>query len=120
MPYKNREDLYKKQKEHRIKIRFLVYEYLLLHPCVKCGESDPVVLEFDHLSDKFKEVSRMLSGHYGWEKVLLEISKCQVLCANCHRRKTYMEKKSWGRSSVAQSARLLSVGSEVGVLPSLP
>lgn len=64
-----------------------------------CGERDPVVLEFDHCdsSQKFKIVSKMLSGHYSWQSVQREISKCGVRCANCHRRKTYAQLGGWGR-----------------------
>lgn len=65
-----------------------VYEYLLNHPCTDCGEVDPVVLEFDHLDPTIKEynISNMMS--YSWSSIEKEISKCQVVCANCHRRRT--------------------------------
>jgi len=93
VPYKNKEDLYLAQKRHRIRIRRAVYEYLRTRCCVDCGEKDPIVLEFDHdgKSGKFKTINKMLSGHYSWKSVLNEINKCDVRCANCHRRKTYRE-----------------------------
>ena len=62
-------------------------EYFRTHPCVQCGEADPVVLEFDHLRDKLFNVSAGL-GNRNWESVLAEIEKCEVVCANCHRRRT--------------------------------
>ena len=65
-----------------------VLEYLLVHPCVDCGESDPVVLEFDHLRDKTANVSAMVSSRRPWLVILSEIEKCEVVCANCHRRRT--------------------------------
>lgn len=63
--------------------------YLLEHPCVDCGETDPLVLDFDHREPSLKsnEVSRMVY-HRPWRVVLGEIEKCDVRCANCHRRKT--------------------------------
>lgn len=100
MGYKNREDLYAAQKRHRVRVREKLFEYLGTKKCKDCGEADPVVLEFDHIEQrgKFKNVARMLSGHYSWDSVLKEISKCEVRCANCHRRKTYVQFGSWGRS----------------------
>jgi hypothetical protein len=71
-----------------------LWDYLLDHSCVDCGESDPVVLEFDHLRDKWKNVTQLLRGHC-WETILTEIEKCDVVCANCHRRRTNMRAESW-------------------------
>jgi hypothetical protein len=63
--------------------------YLQLHPCVDCGEPDVRVLQFDHVdpTTKSDDVSRMVRTH-SWDRVLEEIAKCQVRCANCHRLKT--------------------------------
>jgi hypothetical protein len=72
----------------------LLFEYLLHHPCVDCGESDPVVLEFDHLRDKRENVAILLRNT-SWRVVLEEIAKCEVRCANCHRRRTYIRANSW-------------------------
>ncbi len=100
MPYKNRADLYLAQKRHRVKIRAKLFEYLSCKSCIDCGEKDPVVLEFDHSnpSAKFKNIARMLSGHYSWQSIEQEMIKCEIRCANCHRRKTYAQFNNWGRS----------------------
>jgi hypothetical protein len=63
-----------------------IYEYLRQHPC-ECGEVDPVVLEFDHLGDKLREVT-VIAAFGGWDDLVAEIAKCRVLCANCHRQHT--------------------------------
>jgi hypothetical protein len=93
MPYKNREDLYAAQRRHRIKVRKNLFNFLLSQKCTDCGESDPIVLDFDHKipNKKFKTISRMLSGHYSWNSILDEIKKCDVRCANCHRRRSYSQ-----------------------------
>jgi hypothetical protein len=46
-----------------------------------------VVLEFDHLRDKLFSVGQDLSRR-SWSSILAEIEKCEVVCANCHRRRT--------------------------------
>lgn len=58
--------------------------------CVDCKESDPVVLDLDHRDRKLKVlgVSAMISRGYSLEKILIEVAKCDVRCANCHRRRT--------------------------------
>ena len=100
MPYKHKEDLYEAQKRHRIKVRAKVLEFLTTKECVDCGEKDPRVLDFDHIkpSIKFKTISNMLSGHYSWQSVMKETKKCNVRCSNCHRKKTYMQNKSYGKT----------------------
>jgi hypothetical protein len=70
--------------------RQYVWDYLSTHPCVDCGETDPKVLEFDHVrGEKTGAVSVLANGNYALERVIEEIKRCDVRCANCHRRKTY-------------------------------
>jgi hypothetical protein len=72
----------------RVKLRGYVLTYLLEHPCVDCGQTDPLVLQFDHLSDKVANISEMIRRQTPWPRLLAEIRKCAVRCANCHRRRT--------------------------------
>jgi len=65
----------------------LLLGYFVEHPCTDCGEPDPVVLEFDHLREKRFAIGPKLATH-PWEAILEEIAKCDVVCANCHRRRT--------------------------------
>jgi hypothetical protein len=65
-----------------------VYDYLRDHPCVDCGEADPLLLEFDHVGDKRGGVMDLAWGEYSIESIEAEIAKCEVRCCNCHRRKT--------------------------------
>lgn len=67
-----------------------IREYLLNNPCVDCGEKDIVVLEFDHQDRTLKtaHVSSLVRARSSLELVKSEIEKCQVRCANCHRRIT--------------------------------
>jgi len=76
--------------------REFVYQYLLNHPCQNCGETDPRVLEFHHVGKKDMEITRMVSGGWSIARIQEEISRCQVLCANCHRKITVAE-RGWFR-----------------------
>jgi glucan phosphorylase len=77
----------KNRKTKREENTVSMIDYLKTHHCIDCGESDPIVLEFDHQRDKRYQISRML-GNHSWENILKEIEKCDVRCANCHRRRT--------------------------------
>jgi L-lysine 2,3-aminomutase len=70
-------------------------DYLREHPCVDCGEDDIVVLEFDHLRDKSANVSAIMLQKNEWRRVLEEMAKCEVVCANCHRRRTARRANSY-------------------------
>jgi hypothetical protein len=66
-----------------------VVEYLKTHPCVDCGETEIVVLQFDHVKgEKRQEISYMVRKGASWNTIEIEIAKCEVRCANCHARRT--------------------------------
>ena len=70
-----------------------VLAYLQTHACVDCGVSDPLVLEFDHVRGvKRMDVSRLVAAGYPWPAIEEEIAKCEVRCANCHRRVTHVRR----------------------------
>jgi hypothetical protein len=85
---------YKRRKRERQRViakrnADLLFEYLQHHPCVDCGESDPVVLVFDHvLGEKRYNIADVPSRYSSWETIQAEIEKCEVRCANCHYRIT--------------------------------
>ena len=63
-------------------------------PCSECGNSFPsIVMDFHHINPatKFKGVSQ-LATQGSLIRMLKEIEKCILLCANCHRLRTYEEK----------------------------
>jgi 5-methylcytosine-specific restriction endonuclease McrA len=74
------------RKVLRVKNMKLLWNFLSDHPC-KCGETNPVVLELDHLRNKKYNISDVIYCHT-WLSIQKELKKCQVLCANCHRKKT--------------------------------
>lgn len=54
--------------------------------CKYCDEKDPCCLDFHHINQSLKvfEISR--HGSMAWKSVVAEVEKCEVLCANCHRK----------------------------------
>ena len=95
--------VYKRTAEQRQRNQEFIFEYLLKHPCVDCGEDDPIVMEFDHLPeyDKKYEVSGMIIKGYAIESIKKEIDKCDVVCANCHKRRT-SKRGNWYRFKLSQ------------------
>lgn len=69
--------------------RQFIMDYLASHPCIDCNETDPIVLEFDHVrGEKLDEISRLVCAGARLWRIKNEIEKCEVRCANCHRRRT--------------------------------
>jgi len=79
-----------------------VLEYLKKNPCNHCGETNLMVLEFDHCSgSKDFNISTGLQLGFSVAVLRKEIEeKCQVLCANCHSIKTQIERKTWRYQAV--------------------
>jgi hypothetical protein len=74
-------------------------------PCMDCGRRyPPCVMQFDHRDGAAKRfmVSRMI--HRSPKLILEEIAKCDIVCANCHRERTYQRRERL-RAGVAQPGR---------------
>jgi hypothetical protein len=66
-------------------------------PCMDCGISYPYwIMQFDHVRGiKTGNLGQML-WRFGIKRILEEISKCEVVCANCHANRTYIRQKNNG------------------------
>lgn len=110
MAYKNIEDQrayhkvwYKNNKQRRIIINYRWRDETKLKIdeikksgfCADCGVSGknyPCILDFDHKGNKDFQIS-----HYrdkSWKRVKREIDKCELVCANCHRIRTFISRKN--------------------------
>ena len=76
----------RRRTETEARTEFLL-DFFADNPCTDCGEKDPLVLEFDHMGDKKFNIAKGIRDR-NWTSVLAEIAKCEVVCANCHRRRT--------------------------------
>lgn len=81
-------------RQKQILYKFLL-DYFAKHYCVDCGERDIRVLEFDHTRDKKMNVTVMVKRCYSLSVLQKEIAKCEVRCANCHRKKSFTLSGSW-------------------------
>ncbi len=83
------EQIKARNRENRRKAKEFIHNYLSSHPCVDCGEEDIIVLEFDHVrGNKVGDVKKMMFSH-SIASIQEEINKCEIRCANCHRRVTH-------------------------------
>lgn len=82
-------------KKDRDVLKKYVIGYLSERKCVRCGEADPTALEFDHIDPSTKRFTISQGINQGVDlKILIEeIKKTQILCANCHRKKTAKEQR---------------------------
>ena len=87
---KHKKNVGKRRKQYRKSVKEFIWNYKLQNPCVDCNEPDPVVLDFDHINDdkEFSVANGAVRG-FSIEKIKKEIEKCEVVCANCHRRRTH-------------------------------
>jgi len=103
-------------KSFRLENRQLLYGYLVAHPCIDCGETDVLVLEFDHRDPKTKlRDIGSLAARKPWKFVLTEIAKCDVRCVNCHRRRTARQ-FNWAKARTGPAAAE-SQGSSTPTMP---
>lgn len=87
----NKQYYFDKNDRHTSRIREMVKEKKNV-PCTDCGGRFPFpVMDFDHLdgTEKLFNVSRGAGYAAGFAKTLREIEKCEVVCSNCHRMRTY-------------------------------
>ena len=103
MPFKNREyrlkyrkEWYSKNKEsekehvkrRKLEIKKWFKNYKGSLSCLRCSENHVATLEFHHKSRKNKDraISIMVNDGCSIKRILEEMKKCELLCANCHRK----------------------------------
>lgn len=60
-------------------------------PCKDCGNTYPwFCMDFDHLDSKQKKFNLGQALRFGSKKIRQEIAKCEIVCSNCHRIRTYV------------------------------
>jgi len=94
--YEQNKESYKSSSYNsRIKRKQVVVNIKESSPCIDCNKYYPYwVMQFDHVnSDKVADVAKLIT-YASMEKVLKEIAKCELVCANCHWTRTYKRNPS--------------------------
>jgi hypothetical protein len=92
------------QRRHRDRNFERLVSYLVDKGCVDCDISEPVVLQFDHLPEFEKkfDIGRAITGSTrGWDAILKEIAKCELVCANCHAKRT-AQRSGWRKHQLSE------------------
>lgn len=92
----------RQQSERRQEMLTKINEIKANTPCADCGKYyHPVAMDFDHIgTNKTQDVSRIVRTGT-WEDVVAEMAKCELVCSNCHRVRTYLRTQA----DVAQRQR---------------
>lgn len=87
----------KKRKDSLLKDnKNKIMNILINSSCTDCGNIDHRTFEFDHVNgDKVSNVSTLLGCGFSWDKIKAEIDKCEIVCANCHRIRSFKKSGSY-------------------------
>lgn len=82
-----------KVKQKNIRSKVVISEFLRSckdRPCADCGQSYPYwVMDFDHLHSKNFNLGSAPTRRLGMDRIKKEVEKCEVVCSNCHRTRSY-------------------------------
>lgn len=89
-PDKHKAAVLARSRTQRVVLRTILIEHKA-KPCMDCGESYPYyVMDFDHVRGvKAHNISKMVSHRDSVKALLEEIAKCDLVCSNCHRVRTF-------------------------------
>lgn len=73
-------------RKRRQETRQKIVEIKAASGCMRCGMKHPACLQFHHRNpeEKVFGINRFITKIRSFEKILAEIAKCDILCANCH------------------------------------
>lgn len=91
----HRRQTYEARRRRRNAARAYILERLAAGSCTDCGVTDPFVLEFDHVGPKKFNVADLVAHGYAISVVAREVAACELVCVNCHRRRTARRAGSW-------------------------
>ena len=102
---RNRESNAQRTRDRRNNIKKFIRDYKLENSvCTDCQISyPPHILDFDHLRDKKFQLSGTVANGRTIDTIKQEIAKCELVCANCHRHRTFMRSINQSRSGTEEN-----------------
>ena len=86
----NKQYYFAKARVQKERLKQVIYELKSNTPCTDCHKIYPhYVMDFDHVGKKTMNISQMLARGSA-KAIYVEIAKCQLVCSNCHRARTYL------------------------------
>jgi hypothetical protein len=84
------------QHRRRLELRAWWRELKSTKRCEQCGEDNPSCLHFHHDDPATKDFDLSVAASNGWsrKRILAEVAKCRVLCANCHLKHHWQEREN--------------------------
>jgi len=99
---------YVRNRDKKIEAWFRKYKESL--SCEECGENHPACLDFHHKNPLEKKFSIGRPHNRSSIKGLIaEIAKCQVLCANCHRKEHWNEHHAKTQGQFPQNKKRITI-----------
>ena len=82
------------KRDRRRDIMEMLADYKLAKQCADCDRhfDRPWHLDFDHLPGAEKSFNLSKAGGRSLEAIMAEVDKCEVVCALCHRDRTYLRR----------------------------
>lgn len=88
---KNRKKYIEAKNKRKKEAQRLIIKYKS-KPCADCGQKYPYyVMDFDHKFDKKFNLSTAPNRGFSIKKILEEVAKCDIVCSNCHRIRTFRD-----------------------------
>lgn len=90
-----KEKYHQRSQKRRTEVRAILARIKEESGCVDCKIKYPFyVLEFDHTQDNKEANIAWMATFASIEDILKETAKCEVVCANCHKARTYLRKQN--------------------------
>lgn len=93
--YLDNKQYYKDKKKRYALENFQKLNQYKDQPCMDCGLKYPsYIMDFDHRENKSFNISMRVKTGLSFNRILEEIAKCDLVCSNCHRERTYQRLQS--------------------------